>query len=502
MTDTPDRDRLIWMFTQMLRIREFEEAVKRTFIDHPGVIRGHTHLADGAEASIVGSLAAIRPGDQVLSTYRCHGYPITLGTDTKAMMAEIYGRRDGLCKGLRRLHASRRRRPRLPRGPRGSSRPGIPHAAGAAYAAQIRGEGQVVLSFFGDGASKQGAFHETLNLASLWKLPIVFVMENNGYNVPHALGAGGRERRGGRGPVGQGEGATACPASPSTAATRCSSTRRSARPSRAPAPARGRRWSSPSVYRLTRPREHHRPARRPAALPRARGDREVRGARGVRGRPPRRPGAALPRPAGHRRHDDGRGGRPDRRATCGRRSPRPSSSASPARSPSSSRRASTSTPEDGETHGTRAALHRRHRRGHQARDGARPHRPVLRPEHGDDRERGLRHVVRARPRARDADLGDRRDRHRHRRRDGRLPPRRRALHGRVHARRHGPGDQRGAALPLHVRRPGQGAARAQGRLRLHRRLGGPAHGHARRAVHGRAGPEGRGARARQPTPRA
>jgi TPP-dependent pyruvate/acetoin dehydrogenase alpha subunit len=182
VTDTPDRDRLIWMFTQMLRIREFEEAVKRTFIDHPGVIRGHTHLADGAEASIVGSLAAIRPGDQVLSTYRCHGYPITLGSDTKAMMAEIYGRRDGLCKGLGgSMHLVDVDRGFV--GTSGIVAAGIPHGAGVAYAAQIRGEGQVVLSFFGDGASKQGAFHETLNLASLWKLPVVFVMENNGYNV-------------------------------------------------------------------------------------------------------------------------------------------------------------------------------------------------------------------------------------------------------------------------------------------------------------------------------
>jgi TPP-dependent pyruvate/acetoin dehydrogenase alpha subunit len=182
VTDTPDRDRLIWMFTQMLRIREFEEAVKRTFIDHPGVIRGHTHLADGAEASIVGSLAAIRPGDQVLSTYRCHGYPITLGTDTKAMMAEIYGRRDGLCKGLGgSMHLVDVDRGFL--GTSGIVAAGIPHAAGVAYAAQIRGEGQVVLSFFGDGASKQGAFAESLNVASLWKLPIVYVMENNSYNV-------------------------------------------------------------------------------------------------------------------------------------------------------------------------------------------------------------------------------------------------------------------------------------------------------------------------------
>jgi TPP-dependent pyruvate/acetoin dehydrogenase alpha subunit len=177
-----DRDRLVWIFTQMARIREFEERVKRTFEEHPGAIRGHTHLADGAEASIVGSLAALRDGDQVMATYRCHGYPIALGTDTKAIMAEIYGRSTGLCGGYGgSMHLVDVERGFL--GTSGIVGQGIPHATGAAYAAQIRGRGQVVLSFFGDGASKQGAFHESLNIASLWKLPIVFVMENNNYNV-------------------------------------------------------------------------------------------------------------------------------------------------------------------------------------------------------------------------------------------------------------------------------------------------------------------------------
>ncbi|HKP18654.1 MAG TPA: thiamine pyrophosphate-dependent dehydrogenase E1 component subunit alpha [Gaiellaceae bacterium] len=177
-----DRDRLVWMFTQMVRVREFEERVKRTFEEHPGVIRGHTHLADGAEASIVGSLAALRPDDQLLTTYRCHGYPIVLGTDPKAIMAEIYGRTTGLCKGYGgSMHLTDVERGFL--GTSGIVGQGIPHACGAAYAAQIRGRGQVVLSFFGDGAAKQGAFHESLNIASLWKLPVVFVMENNSYNV-------------------------------------------------------------------------------------------------------------------------------------------------------------------------------------------------------------------------------------------------------------------------------------------------------------------------------
>jgi pyruvate dehydrogenase E1 component alpha subunit len=177
-----DDERLIWMFTQMVRVREFEERVKRTFEEHPGVIRGHTHLADGAEASIVGSLAAIRDGDQLIATYRCHGYPIVLGTDTKAMMAEIYGRRDGLCGGYGgSMHLADPERGFL--GTSGIVGQGIPQATGAAFAAQLRKQDEVVLGFFGDGASKQGAFHESLNLASLWKLPIVFVMENNNYNV-------------------------------------------------------------------------------------------------------------------------------------------------------------------------------------------------------------------------------------------------------------------------------------------------------------------------------
>jgi TPP-dependent pyruvate/acetoin dehydrogenase alpha subunit len=177
-----DAARLIWIFTQMVRIREFEERVKATFTEHPGVIRGHTHLADGAEASIVGSLAALGPHDQVMATYRCHGYPLALGTPAAAMMAEIYGRATGLCGGYGgSMHLTDPGRGFL--GTSGIVGQGIPQATGAAYAAQIRGEGQVVACFFGDGASKQGAFHESLNLASLWKLPIVYVLENNGYNV-------------------------------------------------------------------------------------------------------------------------------------------------------------------------------------------------------------------------------------------------------------------------------------------------------------------------------
>ena len=106
------------------------------------MIRGHTHLADGAEASIVGSLAALNADDYVLTTYRCHGYPIVLGTDTKAMMAEIYGREAGLCKGYGgSMHLTDVDRGFL--GTSGIVGQGIPHGAGAAWAAQISGKGQL-----------------------------------------------------------------------------------------------------------------------------------------------------------------------------------------------------------------------------------------------------------------------------------------------------------------------------------------------------------------------
>lgn len=177
-----DETRLIWIYTQMVRIREFEERVKRSFEDHPGVIRGHTHLADGAEASIVGSLATMEAGDNLFATYRCHGYPIALGTDTGKIMAEIYGRADGLCGGYGgSMHLVDPRKGFL--GTSGIVGQAIPHATGAAWAAQLDGKRRVVFSFFGDGASKQGSFAESLNLASLWKLPVVYIMENNNYNV-------------------------------------------------------------------------------------------------------------------------------------------------------------------------------------------------------------------------------------------------------------------------------------------------------------------------------
>lgn len=175
-------EKLTWMFTQMCRIREFEERVKRTFVEHPGVIRGHAHLGDGAEASIVGSLATRQENDLVMPSYRCHGYPLVLGTPAKALMSEIYQRKDGVCKGFGGSMHLADPAHHFPTAS-GIIGQGIAHAAGAAYAAQVKKTGQVVYSFFGDGSSKQGAFYETLNLAAVWKLPVVFVLENNEYQA-------------------------------------------------------------------------------------------------------------------------------------------------------------------------------------------------------------------------------------------------------------------------------------------------------------------------------
>ena len=287
-----DRDRLVWMFTQMLRIREFEERVKRTFVEHPGVIRGHTHLADGAEASIVGSIADARA--PATSSSRP-----TAATATRSRCGTRHEGDDGRDLRPQRTASARASAARCTSStssaassaPRASSPQGIPHATGAAWAAQIRKQGQVVLCFFGDGASKQGAFHESLNIASLWKLPIVFVMENNGYNVHTRTEQEDANARRRRGPLASRRRRTACPG-----VTIDGGDPVAVHETVGAAVARARGGRGPDARRVARlpplrPRQHHRPARRAAALPRARGDREVRRARGVRGRAARRPGA-------------------------------------------------------------------------------------------------------------------------------------------------------------------------------------------------------------------
>ena len=182
MPNELSKDRLTWIYTHMVRIREFEESIKRTFIEHPGVIRGHSHLGDGAEASIVGTLSTRNETDLVMPSYRCHGYPIVLGTPMRTMMAEVFGRKDGLCSGFGgSMHLADPTR-HFP-GTSGIIGQSIAHATGAALTAQVKKTGQIVYCFFGDGASKQGAFFESLNMAAVWKLPVVYILENNQYQA-------------------------------------------------------------------------------------------------------------------------------------------------------------------------------------------------------------------------------------------------------------------------------------------------------------------------------
>jgi len=179
---SPTSERLVWMYTQMVRIREFEERVKRTFTEHPGVMRGHAHLGDGAEGAIVGALATRSEHDLVMPSYRCHGYPLVLGTPARNLMAEIYGRKDGVCGGFGgSMHLADPAR-HFP-GTSGIIAQSIAHATGAGLTAQVKKTGQVVYCFFGDGATKQGGFYESLNLAAVWKLPVVYVLENNQYQA-------------------------------------------------------------------------------------------------------------------------------------------------------------------------------------------------------------------------------------------------------------------------------------------------------------------------------
>ena len=162
----------------MKRIRAFEQAVERLFAE--GRIHGTTHLCIGQEAVPVGACAAIRPDDLANGSHRGHGLAIANGLSTRRLMAELLGRRDGYCQGRGGTqHVASIAHGFL--GTNGITGGGIPVATGAALSAKLRHTGQVVLSFFGDGATNQGTFHESLNMAAIWQLPIVYICENNLY---------------------------------------------------------------------------------------------------------------------------------------------------------------------------------------------------------------------------------------------------------------------------------------------------------------------------------
>jgi pyruvate dehydrogenase E1 component alpha subunit len=174
------REQLGRIYLQMLQTRAFEEKVAHFF--SRGMIHGTTHLYIGEEATAIGAIAALDPEDLITSTHRGHGHTIAKGIDLNAMMAELFGRRDGACKGKGgSMHIADLSKGNL--GANGVVGGGIPIAIGAALSLQVTRSPRVVVCFFGDGAMNEGTFHESVNLASIWKLPVIFVCENNQYGM-------------------------------------------------------------------------------------------------------------------------------------------------------------------------------------------------------------------------------------------------------------------------------------------------------------------------------
>jgi TPP-dependent pyruvate/acetoin dehydrogenase alpha subunit len=173
-----DRETKLGLYSRMLEIRYFEDEIERLFLQN--LVRGSTHLCQGQEAVEVGACSALRPGDTMTCTYRGHGAVLALGAPLDRTMAEILGKANGLCGGKGgSMHLTD-----LGIGALGSFAvvgAHLPITVGAALAAQYRGTDAVSIAFFGDGATNIGAFHEALNLAAIWKLPAIFVCENNLY---------------------------------------------------------------------------------------------------------------------------------------------------------------------------------------------------------------------------------------------------------------------------------------------------------------------------------
>jgi pyruvate dehydrogenase E1 component alpha subunit len=174
------REQQLTMLRTMQTIRRFEERASDDF--QAGHIYGVVHCYIGQEAVAVGVCSALTREDQIISTHRGHGHCIAKGADLKRMMAELYGRYTGYCKGKGgSMHIADFNIGML--GANGIVAGGIPIVTGAGLAAQLDGKGRVAVSFFGDGASSAGPFHESLNIAALWKLPVIYVCENNSYGV-------------------------------------------------------------------------------------------------------------------------------------------------------------------------------------------------------------------------------------------------------------------------------------------------------------------------------
>ena len=172
------------LFRQMFLIRQFELSCGENYAK--GLIRGFLHLYIGQEATGVGALSALRDDDYVVSHYRDHGHALARGVDVNRVMAELFGRSTGLSKGkggsMHLFDVARRFM-----GGHAIVAAQLPLAAGLAFAQQYKKTDGLTICFFGDGSTNQGVYHETLNLAAVWKLPVLFLLENNGYGMGSAI---------------------------------------------------------------------------------------------------------------------------------------------------------------------------------------------------------------------------------------------------------------------------------------------------------------------------
>src|SRR5512136_414354 len=172
------QDKLLWIYERMRLIREFENKAADLFA--AGKIPGFVHLYAGEEAIAVGVCAHLTDRDYITSTHRGHGHCIAKGVDINEMTAELFGKATGACKGKGgSMHIADVTKGML--GANGIVGAGGPLACGSGLMAKVKGTDQVTICFFGDGAAEQGTMHESMNLAAIWKLPVVFLCENNGY---------------------------------------------------------------------------------------------------------------------------------------------------------------------------------------------------------------------------------------------------------------------------------------------------------------------------------
>jgi len=174
------REKLLWMLEKMILTRYFEENAEELYTQ--GLVHGTMHLSIGMEASPVGSVAAIEEKDYIIHHHRGHGHTIAKGADITLMMAEFIGKEAGYCKGRGgSMHIADIAGGNL--GATGIVGSGLPTSVGIGLALKMKHPGRVLLAFFGDGAVNIGEFHESLNMASIWKLPIVFICDNNQYGM-------------------------------------------------------------------------------------------------------------------------------------------------------------------------------------------------------------------------------------------------------------------------------------------------------------------------------